>query len=342
MFFRKRISYSKILSYIYETNSIIMANENTNSSLLKFFGELATYFRKENDLSDVTVALCNADNEFKEIFLKFFFPQINVSEVSNILREVPDDSAKDSRVDILIKTNDENISYLIEVKIYDQNHHFGQYEKAYRIPKERFGYITNYNCKKEGYVIKTWEEFYNNCCKNSNNPFIKAYGEYLKNVCGIDRYANNPMKIREPESEACFADTVQKIIVNYDDDALAARYDKKYPNKSAFGFDFGRQNNLSGYAIYYANFCEKPEIALVLHARYFLEKPVLNEAESLAADAEYFGKPYKRNLVAPSNVWIPLKEKKLKEFDEAPNYQTQKKILEEFFNEVLSKLSKYF
>lgn len=318
-----------------------MANQNHTDSLFKFFGGLANFFRKENDLSDVTVALCNADDEFKKVFLDFFFPQINVDELEPLRREVPDNSLKDSRVDILIETKDKRTQYLIEVKIYDQNHHFGQYETAYKVSKEQFGYITNYRCKKEGYIVKTWEDFYNDCCKNSNNPLIKAYGEYLNNVCGIDPYSQ-PMNITSYEFERCFADTVQKIIVNYEDDVLATRYDKKYPNKCAFGFDFGRQNNLSGYAIYYANFCEKPEIALVLHARYFLEHSVLNEAESLAADAEYFGKPYKRNLVAPSNVWIPLNEKKLKEFDEAPNYQTQKKILEGFFNEVLSKLSKYF
>ena len=319
-----------------------MENENTNSSLLQFFGGLASYFRKENDLSDVTVALCNADDEFKKIFLKCFFPQIKLDEIKSILREVPDDSVKDSRVDILINTKDEDIRYLVEVKIYDQNHHFGQYEAAYGVPKEQFGYITNYRCKKEGYIIKTWEEFYNNCCKNSNNPLIKAYGEYLKKVCGIDRYSY-PMVIESSDSEQCFGDTVQKIIVNYTDDVLGTRYDKKYPNKCAFGFDFGKQSNLRGYAIYYANFCEKPEIALVLHARYFLENSVLNEAESLVSNAEFFSKPYKRNLVAPSNVWIPLKEEKLKELSsDKVDYQTQKSILEGFFNEVLSKLSKYF
>lgn len=318
-----------------------MENENTNSPLLKFFSGLASYFRKENDLSDITVALCNADDEFKVTFLKFFFPQINVSEVNAIRREVPDDSLKDSRVDILIETNDKKIQYLVEVKIYDQNHHFGQYEAAYGVPKKQFGYITNYRCKKEGYIVKTWEEFYNNCCKNSNNPLIKAYGEYLKKVCGIDRYSY-PMVIESSDSEQCFADTVQKIIVNYTDDVLETRYDKKYPNKCAFGFDFGKPKSLNGYAIFYANFCKKPEIALVIHARYFLENPVLNEAKSLASEAEYFGEPYSRNLVAPSNVWIPLKEEKLKELgSDKVDYKTQKKILEGFFNEVLSKLSKY-
>lgn len=326
-----------------------MENENSSSNLLRFFGELATYFRKENDLSDVTVALCNANDEFRKIFLKYFFPNIIIDDGTSIRREVPDDSSKDSRVDILINTKDK--IYIIEVKIYDQNHHFGQYDVAYGIEdsKNQFGYITNYRLanadqlKKEGYIIKTWEDFYTDYCKNTQNHMIRAYGEYLKNVCGIDRYTEK-MDIESSDSEPCLSETAQKIIVNYTDTVLATRYHKKYPNKCAFGFDFGKQDsqNLNGYAIFYANFCDKPEIALVLHARYFLEKPVLNEAKDFASGAEFFERPYRRNLVASSNVWIPLKQDKLDELKSAERYQPQKEILEGFFNEVLSKLSKYF
>ena len=161
---------------------------------------------------------------------------------------MPDGTSKDSRVDILINTKNKDIRYLIEVKIYDQSHHFGQYETAYGVPKERLGYITNYRCKKEGYVIKNWETFYFSCCKESPHPMIKAYGEYLNNVCGIDKY-HSPMMLTSHDSEECFSDTAQKIIENYVGE-LATRYDKKYPDKCAFGFACGR-NELNGYAIFY-------------------------------------------------------------------------------------------
>lgn len=48
----------------------------------------------------------------------------------------------------------------------EESHHFGQYETAYGVPKERLGYITNYRCKKEGYVIKNWEPFISAVVRN--------------------------------------------------------------------------------------------------------------------------------------------------------------------------------
>lgn len=40
----------------------------------QFFENLAHYYWHENDLSNITVDLCNASECFKEKFLHFFFP----------------------------------------------------------------------------------------------------------------------------------------------------------------------------------------------------------------------------------------------------------------------------
>ena len=93
---------------------------------------------KENDLSDITWALCNASHKFKEVFLKFFFPEIQISPDVVIEREISKD---DSRPDFVIHNGSE--LYIIENKINDQAHHFGQYEKAFKVTPERFGYIAN-------------------------------------------------------------------------------------------------------------------------------------------------------------------------------------------------------
>lgn len=154
-----------------------------------FFEQLANYYYLENDLSNVTVALCNSNEFFKGKFIKFFFPAIDVDEIVSIEREIPDKKGMGSRVDILIKMNDEKLPYLIEVKIGDKNHHFGQYEKAYDIPKERLGYITNYDCvegKKMGYDVKSWEEFYRYLSSvKTADVLIHGYLRYLARVCGI-------------------------------------------------------------------------------------------------------------------------------------------------------------
>ena len=110
-----------------------------------------------------------------------------------IEREVPDDNNTGSRVDFKITCKNDPKPFLVEVKIWDQNHHFGQYEKAYGVDKERLGYITNYPYKKDGYDVKQWRDLCNSlqkCIEEDNIPeeesdLLSGYCEYVKNVCGI-------------------------------------------------------------------------------------------------------------------------------------------------------------
>ena len=68
-------------------------------SITSFISELASYYWHENDLSNITVALCNSNVTFKTLFVQFFFPDIEVSEIDEIRREVPDEGNHGSRVD---------------------------------------------------------------------------------------------------------------------------------------------------------------------------------------------------------------------------------------------------
>ena len=43
------------------------------TELTKFFTALSERARKENDLSDITYAMCEANLEFQKFFLDFFF-----------------------------------------------------------------------------------------------------------------------------------------------------------------------------------------------------------------------------------------------------------------------------
>lgn len=68
-----------------------------------FFRNLAVRFRKENDLSDITWALCEASPTFKGIWIRFFFgDELNPDDIDWIQREATFDD-KGSRVDFLIK-----------------------------------------------------------------------------------------------------------------------------------------------------------------------------------------------------------------------------------------------
>lgn len=163
--------------------------------ITKLFKHLGAYLMNENDLSDVTCSMCQTCPQFRDLFVHFFFPELDVSRIENIRREVPDENGKHSRVDLMIDLCDDKSPYLIEVKIYDRQHHFGQYEEAYCVGKERLGYITNFICTeglKLGYDVKTWRDWYQTLDSYSNQmkeseekKLCQAYLAYLKEVCGF-------------------------------------------------------------------------------------------------------------------------------------------------------------
>ena len=58
-----------------------------NNLNIDFFRFLSDKFRKENDLSDITWAMCQSCESFRQYFLKFFFPEIQLDEDISIERE---------------------------------------------------------------------------------------------------------------------------------------------------------------------------------------------------------------------------------------------------------------
>ena len=180
----------------------------------KFFENLSRYYWHENDLSNITVALCNASELFREEFLHFFFPELNLDEISDISREIWDSNSMGSRVDVHITMNSDE-KYIIEIKKGDRNHHFGQYETAFDVDKSHFGYITNYYCKEgieRGYDMKTWSQFYDVLDKSSNSePLIRSYLLYLESVCGIIKYTK-PMDLKSLSTIPQFFGTMDEIV----------------------------------------------------------------------------------------------------------------------------------
>lgn len=163
------------------------------------FYNLSIKYSRENDLSDFTWAMCQAFDSFRNAFLRFFFPDIDIEKEITIEREKSED---DSRPDFYINCNGD--IYVIENKIYDRNQHFGQYDKTFNIPPHRFGYITNYSITDEeiiskGYPVRTWEQLYDafmdNLPENEEDRNIwKGYLCYIKEVCNIIKI-NVPMRL---------------------------------------------------------------------------------------------------------------------------------------------------
>lgn len=199
--------------------------DNINKDFFRF---LSYKFRKENDLSDITWAMCQSCESFRQSFLTFFFPEIQLDEDICIEREK---SEEDSRPDFFINNGD--VIYLIENKINDTSHHFGQYDKTFGIPPQRFGYITNYRIdddaiNKEGYRLHTWEELFDNFSNNlpeqkEDQQLWKGYLEFVKNVCGIIKI-ERPMKLDGIYSFFSLMEILEKKLATRNEQQFAVKF----------------------------------------------------------------------------------------------------------------------
>ena len=188
------------------------------TELTKFFTALSERARKENDLSDITYAMCEANLEFRKFFLDFFFREANLDvKTVKISRE---HSTEWGRPDFWIRTAD-GLLYIVEVKIWDSNHHFEQYFEILNSDEgccgngegidsawKRLGYIANYKIEHnvtgecgtevnkgenvcELCVVQTWREFQERLEKQRQlmeDRAIQAYAKYLRSVCPFDDF----------------------------------------------------------------------------------------------------------------------------------------------------------
>ena len=187
------------------------------TDMKKFFTALSERAYKENDLSDVTYAMCESDICFKQFFLDFFFNKDNLDASSTSIER--EHSTDWGRPDFWIRTNHGKL-YIVEVKIWDGSHHFEQYydilagkdvHKRGAVNSgnredgavwKRLGYIANYDSVKQIIMpgngkmavelcrVATWKEFVNKLemyqCFGS--PAVSAYVEYVRRVCPYDAF----------------------------------------------------------------------------------------------------------------------------------------------------------
>ena len=178
------------------------------ADLTKFFNAFSERAYKENDLSDVTYALLMADVKFRQFFFDFFFHDAHLdSRHVTIEREHSDVLG---RPDFWLKS-DKGELHIVEVKIWDGNHHFEQYYDILAGDKkdgkrddpkvwQRLGYIANYEISKTvegdkqvkdlGCCVHTWKEFYYRLEEYDwfDDAAIMAYAKYLKRVCPFDDF----------------------------------------------------------------------------------------------------------------------------------------------------------
>ena len=177
--------------------------------LNSFFQALAERRHNENQLSDITYALCQSDEAFKKFFLDSFFGSGNIDVCRDKVEITRESCFDEGRPDFEIRVGNDS-TYLVEVKIWDDNHHFAQYkailgDRGKKI-KGHLGYIANYViapsnlsdadrkayeivCDK-GKTVKTWKEFVRELerCQAFDDPVIKGYIHYVRSVCPFDDF----------------------------------------------------------------------------------------------------------------------------------------------------------
>lgn len=314
------------------------------TSINEFFKHLARYYWHENDLTNVTVALCNANESFREKFLHFFFPNLKVEDVSEISREVWDSNSMGSRVDILIRMNSDE-KYIIEVKKGDSNHHFGQYEVAFDVDKSHFGYITNYFCREGidlGYDVKTWRQFYNSLDKSSEKaPMISAYLSYLSAVCGITKYTKT-MNLDSLKTIPQFFETMDAIVEKESENLHISPLNEKRGNwnYSYKGFRIDSSKNAewltNGYFLVYfpsscicvgIGGCAKVSVKEIQEAA---KHDSFTYSTAPYIDTEFWG-----------YLWYDLSELAKTMLQDATSVEEQEKILTEYLKEVMASVRKY-
>lgn len=205
--------------------------------IAKLFSYLAQRRHDENALSDVTWAACSASPSLLRAFLSFFFPKVTFDRIVAFEREY---AQRDSRPDFYIR-NGEDI-YLVENKIYDKNHHFGQYDTAFGIPAERLGYIANYPMVQAGYTVHTWDEFYHHLQhlqpEDAEEQVLwHAYLEYVKNVCSIYERPEK-MDLKGMYSLYVLMKELPKLVNNQTDTYVSEYYNSR--------IDTHRDGNIQG------------------------------------------------------------------------------------------------
>ena len=168
-----------------------------------FFRGLSERMWKENDLSDVTYALCVGNVEFRQFFLDFFFRKANLCATEvDISREWCD--GEGNRPDFCIRGKDGK-HFFVEVKLWDGNLHFESYSKGLQSLNgdvecaENLAYIAAYkidvNVVPGCNSIHTWYDFYKELEQYKekeleqrpflNDSVIKGYCGYIHAVAGL-------------------------------------------------------------------------------------------------------------------------------------------------------------
>lgn len=294
-----------------------------------FYIKLADRLYNENDLSDITWALCSSNDAFQKAFLDYCFDNSIKNDIDYIEREFAKDN---TRPDFLIIDDKEN-QYLLEVKKQDKNIH-KNYKKTYKdIPR---AFIAEYKLLGNDDVYhykKTWYEFIEHIEKQKesinglNNTIVKGYLDYLKAVTNY--FKGETMNISNLHSLHILLKTIEQIIVNYNSEIKPKFVGSEY--WSGYKFKF-KQNKKEFHVWFGVVFDDNKENYIVME---FLDECSNNIKKELLGTnkGKYFKKPYPDD----SQIYVDLDNKYVKILcDTEKSFEEQKEVLEKYFIEVMN------
>ena len=291
-----------------------------NSCINTFFSSLSSRMWKENDLSDITWAMCQASPTFLECFVHFFFPEVDIHSIIDFVRESPDEQDGGGRVDFLFRVQDDATPYLIEVKI-------------------------NYPLYEEGYdKIRQWEQFYDlmenrvkSFPESEETNLIKGYLSYVKNVCEIIKFTK-PMNITGLYSMFELFQILKNLTTRQESDFTLSFYGNN-ETQNGFNVKFWFELNYPNTSIpkdwgviglWYDK--EQPIISIGFYKDEGWGKSIYNLLKTKTfTKYQYCSTPYEDG----GYYFIDLKEEAMKSIDEASTIDEQKKILCNYMNEAL-------
>lgn len=301
----------------------------------KFFESMSKRLYRENDLSDITYALCGSNEDFKKFFLNYCFGEsLNITYIE---REC---SRNCSRPDFFAQDLQGN-EYLIEVKINDRNQHFYQYKQDF--PKAKYAFISNYNLNENElnkddkavlpeWKTKTWKNFYDALSKSKlkDDAIVYGYLKYLKNITEIKEFVT--MDISKVKGLHNFCNNICKV--TEDKGFVVYTYPKAF-TEYYYGYFFTKENLYLWFGLYLPD--GNIWIGLKNDERW-ITNPI---NEKLNKEFKNFPKTdlYETTESYEDNFgyyWFKLSEDKHKILcDESKSPEEQQKVLEDFFVNVL-------
>lgn len=309
-----------------------------------FYQKLSERLYDENDLSDITWALCETEAKFKFLFLSFFFKEVKDVVSSSNITLIREKSRKRSRPDFYFELGEQE--YLIEVKIEDKIDNIRKYKEDFKNPQ--IGWIANY--KKifpHEIEARTWEGF--NYFLERELPkyrfpkkskeLINFYIPYLKEVCSIIKLKK--MKI---DNSIFHINTLVKKIINN----VYADFETKPQNITS---DFGNWYSGKTFVInkkkkirpWFGTYYEEKDmgIGIYFHSAKNWGFSIYNSKNIYKKGGKYFDKPTKEYDEKDGNYcWFELKQKWINKFNRSKPIK-QEEILTGFFKEVVINTLKY-